>query len=514
MTELKLHFEEIIEHIVEWIEEQEYVVGCVYWLTNFKVLKVLSDRKGILITVNPGGWSYPDGKGSALGLYKKINQNSSIEEYNFSPSMKNKTLEGIVTLKEEYLKGAKQHQKILVGCKLNLKDNTLTPTSVLWGSANLTFKANNNLEQIAISSNVEVVSSFYDRVLDVLKHTENIQIPTGGNVMLTDKLTPEQSTKVFEEQIERFKNTTFLDHVLNDAISVEEDLVATFRTREIENSFEKPVPYIWTHAKALKLVDASAHYHGLFKESFYKVKVILTNRETEVQYVLAKFFDGLFHKQHQIPEVVVKDEMLKISEDKNPLWVFGRKVSKLRRGDLPTALQNEVPKGTSGYDLKKYLKISEHASTNSTLQKKELGILAERLKTNLISCAICGEPTTIFLYSASALKGTISPVELKTEDLEQENTTKTIREIQSVIDDQITKDLEQESTPCRVIIPPPYINHLGNCKGAYIISVKHAKTGLMIDVKKFIEKMELTLDIIEILAPGEQECGEFIILVG
>ena len=173
--DIEVYFKNIENIICEKIKKHKYIVGCVAWLTNKKILKELSNKdKEVLIIVQDEDFLRPDTyfdgnkekfKKTILTYYNKIkrtNKNISLGDLGIST---HRAVDcgirrcGFIN-KDKLPAFPRMHNKFIV---LGNDDEHGYPyyTEVITGSFNYTENSTNSLENIICIKDKKIVHSYY-----------------------------------------------------------------------------------------------------------------------------------------------------------------------------------------------------------------------------------------------------------------------------------------------------------------------------------------------------------------
>ena len=172
--DIEVYFKNIENIICEKIKKHKYIVGCVAWLTNKKILKELSNKdKQVLIIVQDEDFLRPDTyfdgnkekfKKTILEYYNKIKKDGTNTlgdlgiSYGFSPDCGIRRC-GFIN-KDKLPAFPRMHNKFIV---LGNDDEHGYPkyTEVITGSFNYTENSTNSLENIICVKDKKIVHSYY-----------------------------------------------------------------------------------------------------------------------------------------------------------------------------------------------------------------------------------------------------------------------------------------------------------------------------------------------------------------
>jgi hypothetical protein len=181
--DIEVYFKNIENIICEKIKKHKYIVGCVAWLTNKKILKELSNKdKEVLIIVQDEDFLRPDTyfdgnkekfKKTILEYYNKIKKDGTITlgdlgiSYAYSPDCGIRRC-GFIN-KNKLPAFPRMHNKFIVlGNDERVRDDDgnfmflgRNYTEVITGSFNYTENSTNSLENIICVKDKKIVHSYY-----------------------------------------------------------------------------------------------------------------------------------------------------------------------------------------------------------------------------------------------------------------------------------------------------------------------------------------------------------------
>jgi len=186
-----LYFDNLESHLINHIKDAEYVIGCVSWLTNDKIIKAFQNKKGVKIVIQKENFIKRDynysiclndyyinlrkGYKSLPNLFNNI-QNIDINE--------NSPLYQLCTKKlsdDDYMDGvrcfgfAKESLKPLMHHKfLVFLDAELKPYGVWTGSYNLTNNANKSLDNGLFITDEKIINGYIDEFEQILFLSEKL----------------------------------------------------------------------------------------------------------------------------------------------------------------------------------------------------------------------------------------------------------------------------------------------------------------------------------------------------
>ena len=173
--DIEVYFKNIENIICEKIKKHKYIVGCVAWLTNKKILKELSNKdKQVLIIVQDEDFLRPDTyfdgnkekfKKTILTYYNKIS-GGSMSLCDLGISTHREIDCGIRRCgfinKDKLPAFPRMHNKFIVLGNDN-NDGYKDYTEVITGSFNYTENSTNSLENIICLKDNKIVRSYYEQ---------------------------------------------------------------------------------------------------------------------------------------------------------------------------------------------------------------------------------------------------------------------------------------------------------------------------------------------------------------
>lgn len=180
-------FKNIKDRIINEINATPCMVGCIAWLTDFDILKAMTERD-VQIIVQKEDFLRPDlgsndkFKNTLKDLYSKINteigrhwHTCRAKDLSFCSDP---TLEGIRCVgnynRERKPAMPRMHNKFLVlGDNLN-KEGRFEPWGVITGSYNYTNNANNSFENIVIIRDKKIANAYYNEWGQILAFSEKL----------------------------------------------------------------------------------------------------------------------------------------------------------------------------------------------------------------------------------------------------------------------------------------------------------------------------------------------------
>ncbi|BCS83174.1 putative phospholipase D/nuclease [Cotonvirus japonicus] len=201
-TIIKPFFEDIEKHLITYIENASYVIGCIAWLTNDNILEALSRKKGVKIIVNKEEFLNPE-----MEISKKYFYRSLHEKYNKIPNIFNvkclcckKIMTNCPNFNKIFNDNTecdsknsailtcgivntlpKMHHKFLIFFNENIQ-----PYGVWTGSYNLSKTSNFSLENALFITDKDVVDQYLKEFMAIYPHSENYYWKS-GSLFNTDK---------------------------------------------------------------------------------------------------------------------------------------------------------------------------------------------------------------------------------------------------------------------------------------------------------------------------------------
>ncbi|AKI80115.1 putative phospholipase D/nuclease [Acanthamoeba polyphaga mimivirus] len=192
---IRPYFENLEQHLVEYINKATYVIGCIAWLTNDNIISSLQQKKGIKIIVNKEEFLNPN-----MEIAKKNYYCTLRSKYQSLPNMftskcyccndsitnckKFNKIFGSISMSENNNSAVltcgivnslpKMHHKFLI-----FFDENLDPVGVWTGSYNLSKTSNFSLENALYITSQIVIAEYIKEFLAVYKHSENFNWKSG-----------------------------------------------------------------------------------------------------------------------------------------------------------------------------------------------------------------------------------------------------------------------------------------------------------------------------------------------
>lgn len=181
--QIRPYFDNLEKHLVKYIKQASYVIGCVAWLTNNPIIEALEGLHGVKIIVNKEIFLNQRMKksqyfhyGYIRGCYNSMNDLLECECLCCNKSIKscNNFLQVIGTrLHQLFIKGgiltcgtlndkSRMHHKFLI-----FFDDKFKPQGVWTGSYNLTKNSNNSLENAIYITDHRVIQEYIKEFLAI-----------------------------------------------------------------------------------------------------------------------------------------------------------------------------------------------------------------------------------------------------------------------------------------------------------------------------------------------------------
>lgn len=188
----RVYFRNLVPHLLEHIGEADVVVGCVAWLTHPEILEALSSKSAAIV-VQKEDFLRPDigtdgqWKLKLRAQYQKIKCSSSRYAFhNMVGSLSyasDPTIDGVRCVgnynREKSPAFPRMHNKFLVFCKYDNSTEEeagaelgISPYAVWTGSFNLTFNAQNSLENAIYLSDPAVAEAYFSEFGQIMALSE------------------------------------------------------------------------------------------------------------------------------------------------------------------------------------------------------------------------------------------------------------------------------------------------------------------------------------------------------
>jgi phosphatidylserine/phosphatidylglycerophosphate/cardiolipin synthase-like enzyme len=158
-------FEDIESFVLDFIDKSDVVVGCVAWLSNYRILQALARKRVSIVVDDPLRHSLSDGK--ATFLKKSYARMSRMNKFWFHPHLFNYDVDGPVYYAAVRMREMPafnlMHHKFLVRCAWApaCAPFYVQPSAVLTGSYNFTLAARSNEENVVVVTDLDIVQRFY-----------------------------------------------------------------------------------------------------------------------------------------------------------------------------------------------------------------------------------------------------------------------------------------------------------------------------------------------------------------
>lgn len=184
-NEITVVFRNLEEELIRNIRESDYIIGCVAWLTNKKILSEISEKKGVLIIVQKEDFLRPDSD-SPLGWKNILRQ-----RYDGITGICRPNFGGLLTemsyCSSEYInpircvgnhnsnKNAvtpRMHNKFIVFCKKEDRQLSKRGKTVWTGSFNFTENGTNSFENAVIIKNQAIAQAYFNEFCQIAALSE------------------------------------------------------------------------------------------------------------------------------------------------------------------------------------------------------------------------------------------------------------------------------------------------------------------------------------------------------
>ena len=186
-----LYFDNLEDNLINHINDAEYVIGCVSWLTNMKIIKALQNKKGVKIVIQKENFMKRDFNYSICLNEFYINLRKGYKAIpNLFNNIKNINLDETAPLNQictnklsddDYMDGircfgfAQNYKKPLMHHKfLIFLDKNLKPYATWTGSYNLTNNANKSLDNGLFITDPKIVEGYIEEFEQILFMSEKI----------------------------------------------------------------------------------------------------------------------------------------------------------------------------------------------------------------------------------------------------------------------------------------------------------------------------------------------------
>jgi hypothetical protein len=189
--ETNVYFNDLENKLIEKINEASYVIGCVAWLTNKKIIKALEKKEGVKIIIQKEKFLKRDynyyicfnkyyvnlrkGYKSLPNLFNNID-NINVEENSPMFQICNKKLSDDTDLDGIRCFGyANMRNKPLMHHKFMVfLDKDMVPYGIWTGSYNFTNNANRCLDNVLYTSNITLIEKYIEEFEQLLFLSERL----------------------------------------------------------------------------------------------------------------------------------------------------------------------------------------------------------------------------------------------------------------------------------------------------------------------------------------------------
>ena len=186
---VQVYFRDLTKHLITHISSAEVVVGCVAWLTHPEILAALK-AKSVSLVVQKEDFLRPD-FGAASGWKRQLRAQYDalkchLTRYDFNNMIGSLSTSGDPSMEPVRCVGnynrekapafPRMHNKFLVFCRTNEQDGLaiVTPYAVWTGSFNLTYNAENSLENAVYITEASVVKAYFQEFGQVMALSESL----------------------------------------------------------------------------------------------------------------------------------------------------------------------------------------------------------------------------------------------------------------------------------------------------------------------------------------------------
>ena len=185
---VSVYFRDAMDTLVKKIEEADYVIGCVAWLTHPLILRAMSNCIGVNVVVAKEDWLRPDTIQTNLKeLYSHLQPITSDRGLRELPFM-DRTLWDVSTCgsiadepvrcfggvnTDKKLAWSRLHHKFLLFGRYDNQAETIQQPYAVWtGSLNFTHNSNNSLENGVYMTDPVIVNSYTREFTQILALSE------------------------------------------------------------------------------------------------------------------------------------------------------------------------------------------------------------------------------------------------------------------------------------------------------------------------------------------------------
>lgn len=176
-----VHFRDLASRLIALINEADYVVGCVAWLTHYGILDALAKKSGVSLVVQKEDWLRPDGdvskqvlraKYEALPWMERFQHQGLVSKLSSSgdPSLAAVRCAGIRAAKGKF--EPRCHHKFVVFCRKDQWGDVGETYAVWTGSFNFTFNGGDSLENAVVIRTPEIVRAYYNEYQQIVALSE------------------------------------------------------------------------------------------------------------------------------------------------------------------------------------------------------------------------------------------------------------------------------------------------------------------------------------------------------
>lgn len=184
-----VYFRNLREHLLDYIERAEYILGCCAWVTDMQILTALGRKKGVSILVQKEDFLRPDGVAAMADirrLYMAIpgTDRMSVGAGNLSTGggWECEAIRSVGVRGDKHGLHPKMHHKFVLLCKGVDRDLTheanyyepdlISPYAVWTGSFNFTDVAGRSLENAIVLTDPRAVQAYHEEYKQVLALSE------------------------------------------------------------------------------------------------------------------------------------------------------------------------------------------------------------------------------------------------------------------------------------------------------------------------------------------------------
>ncbi len=184
LGDVTVHFRDLKRKLLRYIDQADYVFGCVAWLTDLDILTALHHKRGVSILIQKEDFLRPDGNSKSFraDIYRAYRALPTVERYHFRLGVAgllstnaDQLVQGVrvVGVPKVGAYGPRMHHKFCVFANHNNETDTWHPPHAAWtGSFNWTQSASNSLENAVYFDEPKAVKGFYLEFQQVLALSE------------------------------------------------------------------------------------------------------------------------------------------------------------------------------------------------------------------------------------------------------------------------------------------------------------------------------------------------------